>query len=120
MQRTITTAFALLTLLALQAVVLAQTAVSAPTDLIEAASKGDLDGVQALLVKGTDVNGKRANGETALLVAAGKGQRAVVQALLISGADVNARTPKGVTALLVAAQNGYTEIVQPYGTRGRI
>jgi len=39
------------------------------SSLIEAASEGDMEKVQALLVKGADVNGKNYNDRTALMCA---------------------------------------------------
>lgn len=43
-----------------------------PSSLMEAASKGDADTVQALLAKGADVNAKDNNGATALMLAKNK------------------------------------------------
>ena len=70
------------------------------SSLVEAASKGDTDKVQALLAKGADVNAKAYNGYTALMSAAWGGHTDIVQALLAKGADVNAKQKNGSTALM--------------------
>jgi len=80
-------------------------------DLLNAASRGDVAAVQALLEAGTDVNATtsetcRGNDirpvcgrPTALIMASLTGHLEVVQALLDKGADVNATMYGGATAL---------------------
>ena len=80
-------------------------------DLIEAAGKGDLVRVKALLAAGADVNATDKNGSFPLLLASAQGHLDVVQALLAAGADVNAkRRPTvgagGQTALMAAVVGG--------------
>jgi ankyrin repeat protein len=81
-------------------------------DLINAAGKGDLASVRALLDAKADVNAKDTDGGTALTYASQNGHLEVVQALLAKGADVNAKMPNGGTALMIASQGGYREVVQ--------
>jgi ankyrin repeat protein len=82
------------------------------SDLTNAAWRGDVSAVQALLAKGADVNMKAAGGMTALMSAAHEGRFAVVQALLAKGADVNASRDDGVTALMLASLPGFLDVVQ--------
>jgi len=88
-------------------------------DLVGAAARGDLAAVQALLVKGADVNAKTNNDATALIVASQAGHLDVVQALLTKGAEVNAKTTSnGGTALIIASQNGHLGVVQALLAKG--
>ena len=56
------------------------------SSLIEAASIGDTEKVQALLAKGADVNAKENKGGTALMAAKRKGHREIVRILKEAGA----------------------------------
>src|ERR1043166_2911552 len=60
-------------------------------DLWDAAKRGDVDTVKALLAKGAEVNAKTEYGATALHFAADKGHLEVVRVLLKNKADVNAK-----------------------------
>jgi len=86
--------------------------------LINAAKEGNIAkvNVNALLVKGAEVNAKASDGYTALLWASENGHSEVVKALLAKGAEVNAKTNNGATALMAASQNGHSEVV-PRGQR---
>jgi ankyrin repeat protein len=86
--------------------------------LIDAATKGDLAAVQALLAKGANVNARAAGGETPLIMAAVNGRLSVVHALLDKGADVNAGDNHGTTALMDAAEYGQLQVVQALLARG--
>jgi|GEM_PF-1945196 len=95
----------------------------APVDgrmpLFQAAAKGQLSLVKALIGWGADVNASRsANRETALHAAAGAGHKAVVEALLEAMADPNATSATGPTPLSFAAGLGYTEVVETLLERG--
>jgi ankyrin repeat protein len=74
--------------------------------LVEAATKGDLAAVQALLAKGANVNARDNHGKTPLMVAAFQGHVSVVKSLLAKGADINAKDSlDGSTALSWAECN---------------
>src|ERR1039458_621250 len=60
-------------------------------DLLNAARKGDLDTVKALIEKGAPVEAKTPYGQTPLYLAAMSGHEAVVQVLLDPGRKTNAR-----------------------------
>jgi ankyrin repeat protein len=68
-------------------------------DLIDAAHKGDLSRIRALLAAGADVNSKTEDrGATALTYASSAGQVEVVRALIDAGATLNAKENNGMTA----------------------
>ena len=78
----------------------------------EAASKGDRDGVRALLKTGLDVNEAQGDGTTALHWAAMKGDADLAQMLIYAGANVRATTRLGAyTPLYLAAKGGYSAVV---------
>jgi ankyrin repeat protein len=77
----------------------------------DAASAGDLERIQKLVVKGANVNAKAVRGETPLMIAALSGQGEIVNYLLQRGADISARNSSGMTALHAATYGGYTDIV---------
>jgi ankyrin repeat protein len=81
-------------------------------DLIDAASRGDIAVVQALLTKGADVDAKDNDGQTALLLASYKGNLQLVQLLLANGADVNTKANEGMTALMGASLAGSLQVVR--------
>lgn len=54
-------------------------------DLFDAASRGDVPRVRALLAAGADVNAAAPNGSTALMVASVKGHEEVVKLLKAAG-----------------------------------
>ena len=80
--------------------------------LINAAGRGDLSQVKALLAAKADVNDDAGRGITALMVASQNGHREIVQALLVAKANVNIKTRNGDTPLIAATQNGHEEVVQ--------
>ncbi len=80
--------------------------------LINAAKKGDVDALQALLGKGVDINTKDRYGMTPLILAAFGGHYNMVEILIDNGADVDAEDKDGNTALLVALNHGHNEIVK--------
>ena len=93
-----------------------------PGELREAASKGDVEGVRALLRAGADCDDCAAgsrddsdsdlDGDTALMVASENGHRDVVELLVGAGADVNQVDEDGWTALMCASNNGHREVVE--------
>jgi ankyrin repeat protein len=80
---------------------------SGETPLMEAARRGNLATVRALLANKANPNLRESNGgQTALMWAVAQRQSAVVEALLEGGADVNAGSKTGFTPLMFAAQTG--------------
>ena len=64
-------------------------------ELHRAARAGDLKQVEALIAKGTPVNGRDSLGGTPLHDAAWAGEAEIVECLIRAGADVNARHSEG-------------------------
>ncbi len=83
-----------------------------PFPLIDAAEKGQIERVKALLEAGADVNAKGENSWTALMVAVLGGNTEAVQVLLDAEADVNAKAKDGRIALMWAEDSGHNEIVE--------
>ncbi|MHC4867755.1 MAG: ankyrin repeat domain-containing protein [Planctomycetota bacterium] len=73
--------------------------------LDDAVRSGDLGAVQRLIRKGTDVNARNKDGETALHIAARRNREHIAELLIANGADVNAREEDGWTPLHQAAMN---------------
>lgn len=84
----------------------------------DAAKSGDLEQIQRLVVKGTDVNEKSSQDETPLIIAALAGQSEIASYLLQRGADIDARSAPGLTSLHAAAYAGHTDIVKLLVARG--
>jgi len=80
--------------------------------LVEAAARGDLARVQALLQGGADVEQRDASGRTAVLAATDGNHLEVVRSLIARGANVNAQDHQQDSAFLLAGARGYTEIVR--------
>ncbi|KAJ0410955.1 hypothetical protein ATCC90586_004308 [Pythium insidiosum] len=78
----------------------------------EAAARGDVKTLTALLEQGANVNETDKEGYSALQVAAKKRRLEAVEYLLQSGADVNQRDSDGFSALHEAAFNGDADIVR--------
>ncbi|MDT8399724.1 MAG: ankyrin repeat domain-containing protein [Pseudomonadales bacterium] len=79
--------------------------------LAEAASSGDLDGVQALLQQGADIDARLRDGSTALHQAVLGDHTAISLKLLALGADPASADRYGITPLYLAALNGNADIV---------
>jgi ankyrin repeat protein len=121
-----------LTLLALPAAVLAlepatgggaaravAARVSPVADVADAAMRGDLPAVRALVQKGLDVNVPQGDGMTALHWAAMRGDSAMAALLLARKANVAATTRIGAhTPLHVAAQGAHLAVVRALLSRG--
>ena len=71
---------------------------------------GDIDGLNAALKAGADVNTRDRNGWSPLMHAANRGYTLMVPPLLSAQADVNSRAADGATALFMAVLQGHEEI----------
>jgi ankyrin repeat protein len=80
--------------------------------LVEAARKGDVATVRALIAKKADVNEPSRDGSTALLWAAYNADLPMAQALIAAGAKSAIPNKYGVTPLLQASRTGATPVVQ--------
>lgn len=81
-------------------------------DLVNAAAKGDLPRIKALLAANTDVNMTVPSGATALIAASQFGQIDAVRLLLSAKADVDASVHDGRTALILASGKGHLDVVR--------
>jgi len=80
------------------------------TELLDAVKRNDINSVEKLIKKGTDINAKDENGDAPLVQAAYLGFDTIVRLLLEAGADVEAVDPgMKATALHAAAYAGRTE-----------
>jgi ankyrin repeat protein len=100
-----TTRIAALSVLAVS-VSLAAVRAAGPHDVADAAMRGDLAAVRALVAQGADVNAPQKDGATALHWAVFKGHREMVRLLLRAGANPRAANREGATPLWLAAVNG--------------
>lgn len=85
--------------------------VEAEQTLLDVAANGDVEGVQAFLATGVDVNERDIHGWTPLMNAAESGHSNIVEILLAIGADINAKTNGNETALMFAAWEGHISTV---------
>ncbi len=84
-----------------------------PSDLVEAAMRGDRQSVRSQLKKGADVNAAQADGLTALHWAAMHDDAELARMLLSAGANVKATTRLGgYTPLLMAAKTGHVAVME--------
>jgi hypothetical protein len=81
-------------------------------ELIAAAERGDLPGVQKLIARGANVNARDDKQDSAFLIAAARGRTAVVQATLAAGADLKSTNRYGGTGLIPACHYGHLETVR--------
>ena len=84
---------------------------SRPEDLLfDAARRGDVATIKALLAEGTGVNTQDGRGYTALILAAYDNHIEAVRVLLEAGADPNRHDASGNTALMGVSFKGFPEI----------
>ena len=102
-------AAALLAVLAVVALDLRLSA--AASDVADAAMRGDLAAVGALVAKKADVNAPQGDGATALHWAAYRGNREMLEVLLRAGANPKAANRAGSTPLWLASINGDAGII---------
>ena len=96
----------------LLAILLPAAASAAAVPLVDAAERGSLADVQALVKKGADINAARTDGLTALHAAVHADRVDIVVALLAAGAKATATNRYGVTPLYLAAVNGNADIIR--------
>ena len=97
---------------AVLALVLAVAATSPREGLLDAAGRGDVDAVRALLDDGADPDLARGDGLTALHLAAREGHAEIVDVLIGAGAETGATTRIGdYTPLHLAGGAGHAEVV---------
>lgn len=78
----------------------------------QAARQGNVDTLERLLAKGTDINARDAHGQTALMLAARIGHGPAVALLVERGADLNHTAKFHLSALMLAAVNNHAVIVR--------
>jgi len=83
-----------------------------PSDVADAAVRGDIGAVQSLLQQHADVNAPQADGATALHWAVFRSDKAMVSLLLGAGANPRAANHDGSTPLWLACNNGDAAIIE--------
>src|ERR1700743_3289920 len=81
-------------------------AAAPPSDVADAAMRGDKAAIQKLLAQKADVNAPQADGATALHWAVFHGDKELVQQLVRAGANVGAANREGATPLWLASVLG--------------
>jgi uncharacterized protein len=94
----------------LPSIVQAQSA--APSALVTAAERGDVEMLHRLLDAGAAVNARDARGRNAVLAATQGGHEAAARLLIERGADVNAQDETQDSAFLLAGARGHSGIVR--------
>ncbi len=82
------------------------------TPLVEAAARGDLSTIRALIGKKIDVNAARTDGTTALHAAVNADRVDIVDTLLRAGAKAATADRYGVTPLYLACLNGNVDMIR--------
>jgi len=90
----------------------------APTDIIEAVSKGQINTVKTLLDNGSSANQKGKDSKPLLLIATEKKDLAMAKLLIQYGANVNQQDNILDSPFLYAGASGYTELVKLYLDHG--
>src|SRR5687767_5247233 len=85
---------------------------AAAIPLVDAAERGNLAEVQALVKKGADINAARVDGLTALHAAVHADRLDIADALLRAGARAAAVDRYGVTPIYLAAVNGNADLLR--------
>jgi ankyrin repeat protein len=79
---------------------------------------GDVQIVNDLLVRGTDVDARNRYGQTALILASHAGQREVVEILIAHQANLNITAKFGLSALMLAVVAGHAEVARALARAG--
>jgi ankyrin repeat protein len=82
-----------------------------PSEVADAAARGDRAAVQALIAKKADVNAPQSDGATALHWAVYRGNRELAAVLMRAGANPKAANREGVTPMWLASVNGDAAMV---------
>jgi ankyrin len=83
-----------------------------PNPLVDAATRGDVTTVRALIAKKIDVNAPRVDGTTALHAAVNADRLDIADLLLRAGARAAAADRYGVTPLYLASLNGNADMIR--------
>jgi ankyrin repeat protein len=78
----------------------------------EAARRGDVEALRAMIARGAKIGARDDHDDTALTWAAAEGRVEACRALLEAGADPDARQYQGATALMLAADRGHLAVVE--------
>ncbi len=85
---------------------------AAPSEVADAAMRGDRSAVHALIKKKADVNAAQVDGSTALDWAIRSDNLEMTEMLLKAGARASAANQSGATPMLLAAMNGNPAIIE--------
>ena len=94
------------------AVVVGLAQAAAAGDVLDAARRGDVAAVRALIRGGADVNARQPSGATALHWAVRRDSIDIASALLRAGAKPNVTNEYGVTPLMLACVNGSVPMIR--------
>ena len=81
------------------------------TDMLMAASEGNLKLVKSLIKAGADTSFRNEDSDTGLHISARQGHTRIVRTFLDDSIDVNSRGFNGMTGLMIAAENNYPDIL---------
>jgi ankyrin repeat protein len=98
--------------------VVVATQAQSTSSVADAAQRGDVAAVRALLAQGANVNAPQRDGATALHWAAYKGDRDLADALIAAGANPRAANRLGATPLWLASVNGDANMIATLVTAG--
>ena len=88
---------------------------------LEYCKKNNLEGVNAYLSRGADVNSIDEIGRSALMFACERGNSAIVSRLVqVPGLDINYQDEDGYTAAILACCHGQTECVRRLAETGKV
>ena len=84
---------------------------AAPSEVADAAMRGDIASVRTLIAQRADVNAPQGDGATALHWAIYRGDKEMTRILIRGGANVKAANRAGATPLWLAGVNGDAELI---------
>ena len=99
-------------LVVLVVIVVVSTQAAGKSDVADAAMRGDVAAVRAVLAARADVNAPQADGATALHWAVYRGNRELAALLIRAGANVNAANRAGATPMWLASVNGDAAVLE--------